>query len=105
MPRNKVKVQSRTKVQNKAIPMLYKDCIQNFEKVYKLRRSENMSAKQKKPFYNRAWFVSIAIFFIVQVLFIFMEKTGRIVRYREIDGKLLGKVTIWRDYLDGMKRC
>jgi magnesium-transporting ATPase (P-type) len=52
-----------------------------------------MSAKQKKPFYNRAWFVSIALFFIVQALFIFMEKTGWIPRYRDIDGKLLGKIT------------
>ncbi len=51
-----------------------------------------MSEKRKTPFYNRAWFVSIALLFIVQVLFIFMEKTGWIPKYREIDG-LLGKLT------------
>ena len=51
-----------------------------------------MSAKQKTPFYN-AWFVGIAIFFIVQILFIFMEKTGWILKFRDLDGKLLEKVT------------
>ena len=52
-----------------------------------------MNAKQKTPFYNRAWFVGIAIFFIVQILFIFMEKTGWILKFRDLDGKLLEKVT------------
>ena len=52
-----------------------------------------MNAKQKTPFYNHAWFVAIAIFFIVQILFIFMEKTAWILKFRDLDGKLLEKVT------------
>ena len=52
-----------------------------------------MSAKQKMPFYNRSWFVAIAIFFIVQLLFTFMERTGWIPKFRDFDGKLLEKVT------------
>ena len=49
--------------------------------------------EQRKPFYNRAWFVSIGVFCIVQLLFIFMEKTGWIPNYRDFDGKLFGKIT------------
>lgn len=52
-----------------------------------------MNAKLKVPFYNKSWFVSIAIFLITQILFIFMEKTGWILKFRDIDGKLLEKVT------------
>ena len=52
-----------------------------------------MPSQSKTPLYNRTWFVSIMVFFIVQILFVFMEKTGWIPRYRSLDGKLLGKVT------------
>ncbi|MCH7321529.1 YfzA family protein [Solibacillus sp. MA9] len=52
-----------------------------------------MRKQQKTPFYNRAWFVSIAVFCIVQLLFFAMEKTGWIPNLRDFDGKLLGKVT------------
>lgn len=52
-----------------------------------------MSTLQKTPFYNHTWFVSSAVFCIVQLLFLFMEKTGWIPKLRDFDGKLLGKVT------------
>lgn len=52
-----------------------------------------MRTQHKKPFYKLSWFVSIAVFCIVQLLFLLMEKTGWIPNMREFDGKLLGKVT------------
>lgn len=52
----------------------------------------NVNKNQKTPFYNRTWFVSIAVFCIVQLLFLFVEKTGWIPNVRDFDGKLFGKV-------------
>ena len=52
-----------------------------------------MKKTTKKPLYNRTWFISIGVFIIVQILFLLMEKTGWIPKYRDIDGKLLGKLT------------
>ena len=51
-----------------------------------------MKKTAKKPFYNRPWFVSIGVFIIAQLLFIFMEKTGWILKFRDVDGKLIGNL-------------
>ena len=52
-----------------------------------------MPNEQKQPLSNRSWFVSIGVFMISQILFLLMEQLGWIPNYREVDGKLIGKVT------------